>query len=167
MALTTLAAWLAVHGHLEAALGVAALAAAVWEKSPLFAAAFSWQPWLLLALLVPLVRMRVPPPAPPDDQTLAHPIKTGLQWHRNQWRNPYKMALPWGACLIALVDPPIELAVALVLAYGQLLMATDTVRLYQHAAPMACIAAASVCPIEWAWVILAAHWLNPWAGDGV
>jgi hypothetical protein len=42
------------------ALACAALGAAISEKTPIWAALFSWQPWLLLALAVP----RPPPDGP-------------------------------------------------------------------------------------------------------
>jgi hypothetical protein len=57
--------------------------------------------------------------------------------------------------------------VPVAVGYAQLLVATDSTRLYQASAPVVCIAAALVIPPEWAVAVLVAHWLNPWAGSGV
>jgi hypothetical protein len=80
------------------------------------------------------------------------------------------MLTPWGVSLIALftIDHAvlIMLLTTLVLAYCQLLIATDSVRLYQWAAPPMILATMTVLTSPWAIVALALHLLNPWAGDG-
>lgn len=75
------------------------------------------------------------------------------------------MLLPWGACLLAILNPSWQLLAVLAFGYAQLLVATDTVRLYQQAAPVVCIAAATALPISvgFAAVSVAAIW-NPWGG---
>ena len=97
------------------------------------------------------------------EQTLDADISLVLRW-----RDPRLMLLPWGACLAALAGP-IEIwwLGPVLLGYWQLLIATDSVRLYQHAAPAVCIAAALAIPPELVVPVLVAHWCNPWAGNGI
>ena len=82
-----------------------------------------------------------------------------------QWRDGWMMVAPWGVCLVALYDPAPELLVLLALAYAQLFIATDTVRLYQHAAgPLMAYTAASIIPTEWLLAAVAVHvvwWRRP------
>ena len=75
------------------------------------------------------------------------------------------MATP--ALVVALAAPSWQLAAVLALAYGQLLIATDTVRLYQWAAPTVAIAATSAVEPQWWPVLIALTVFNPLRGDGV
>lgn len=155
-----------------AAVGLAGLGGAVWEKAPVWAAVFAMEPMLLAGLLAPALRRLLVAPGAieekdPYRETLEHPLRTGLKAHAGQWRDPVRMALPWGVCLVVLAMPHPFWVAAVVLGYAQLVVATDTVRLYQQAAPVVAIAAASMLPIEWAVPLVLAHWLNPWAGKGI
>lgn len=148
------------------------LAASTWEKAPIFAAAFAWEPLFLTALVVPIARRVLVAPgairdADPLSATLRHPLATGLHSHAGVWRDPLALLLPWGACLAALGDLDVRWILPVALAYSQLALATDTTRLFQQAAPVVCIAAAFVIPAEWVVPILVAHWFNPWAGSGL
>lgn len=146
------------------------LAATVKETSPVFAALWLWSPLPLLALLVVVARAAVTDTGPDPlgwefDRIAAHPITTSLQHHRGQWRDGWIMVAPWGVCLLALRAPSWQVVVTLAVAYGLLLVATDTVRLYQYAAgPVMAAAAAPLIPPAWAPLILAAHvvwWRTP------
>jgi hypothetical protein len=78
------------------------------------------------------------------------------------------MILPWGACLIVLAEEPSAwLLLALAVGYAQLLVATDTVRLYQQAAPVVCVTAALMIPSGWEIPLVLAHWFNPLGGAGL
>lgn len=153
----------------RAAVGVAILAGAVWERAPIWAAVFAWNPLLLVGLVAPLLRFavrRVPVhPADPLGWTLRSPFEAGRKSHAGHWRDPAWMALPWGAGLAALLEPSPWLLLALAVGYSQLLLATDTVRLYQQAAPVVCIVAAMALPAAWLVPVIAAHWLNPFPGQ--
>jgi hypothetical protein len=60
------------------------------------------------------------------------------------------MVAPWGVCLAALYAPTWQLVAVLVVAYAQLLVATDTVRIYTvAAAPVMAVAAAQTIPTSW------------------
>jgi len=149
---------------IAAGVAICAVAASVRETSPIIAALWGWTLWPLLALAVPVVisRLRtatkIDPLGGQMQTVLDHPIQTALAWHRGRWRDGWLMVAPWGVCLAALYAPDWRLAVVLVVAYAQLLVATDTVRLYQHAAalPMA-VAAAQIIPVVWLPLALVLH----------
>ena len=156
-----------------AALGVCLLGGCVSEKVPALAAVFSFQPLLLVGLVAPLSRWLAVSAGEIDPRdslswTLAHPLQAGRKGHAGKWRDPLTMLLPWGACLVVVMAAPsLWLLAALVLAYSQLLVATDSVRLYQQAAPVVCVSAALMIPEVWAVPVVLAHWFNPLAGGGV
>ncbi len=172
LAATSAALW--VHGHTIPALAVALIAAATKETSPIFAACFAWTPWLLAALIVPaiLASLRTPGPDPLQDKhhawILAHPIQASKKYHHRYLidLNP-TLLTPWGGAIAALGAPSLQLLVTLAAGYAQLAVATDTVRLYQWAAPTVCIAATTaVDPIWWPLLIVVTLF-NPLRGDGV
>jgi len=154
-----------------AAVTLCVLGAAISEKVPIFAALFAWTPWLLVGLTIPLVRAvgwRAGPRAPNEPERSFQELRAmGLRRRASVWRNPAITVLPWGACLFALGAPSVWWIAALVIAMGQLLVAYDSVRLIQMAAPAVCIAAASQIPEAWALPVLVAHWVNPFAGEGL
>ena len=145
------------------------VAAAVKESSPVWAACLAWSPLPLAMLAVPLVAHLVRKPGM-DPVTLQfkhihdHPVRSAWAFHADQWRDAWLMVAPWGACVAALYAPSWQVAVVLVLAYAQLLVATDTVRLYQTAAgPTLALVAASVVPLPWLALVVALHvcWWRP------
>ena len=75
------------------------------------------------------------------------------------------MVAPWGVCLAGLVGSDWRLWLVLAVAYAQLLIATDSVRLYQHAAgPVLAVAAAQVVPVAWLPLAVVVHvvwWQTP------
>ena len=78
------------------------------------------------------------------------------------------MVAPWGACLVGLYRPSLQVGVALVVAYGLLLVATDTVRLVHHAAgPVLAFAAVRNLPVEWLLVAVAVHVVWFWKVERV
>ena len=174
LGLTTTAAALWVHGYTLPALIVVALAAATKETSPVFAALFAWTPVLLLALLIPavLVSLRTPGPDPLNDKhhawILAHPIQASRKYHHRYLVdfNP-TLLTPWGGAIAALGAPSLQLLATLAAGYTQLVVATDTVRLYQWAAPTVCIAATTAVPMVWWPLLVLVTLFNPLRGDGV
>lgn len=139
----------------------------VRETVPIVAALLAWSWVPLLALTIPLVNAIARTPAstsgnPEWDRILHHPIATSLEYHAGRWRDARLMVLPWAVCLIGLYGMSWQLGLILLVAYGQLLVATDTVRLYQHTAgPAMALATAVLIPIPWVPVALAIHlfWL--------
>ncbi|NAS27080.1 hypothetical protein GT755_36115 [Herbidospora sp. NEAU-GS84] len=161
------------HGWWAPALAAAIVAAAIKETSPLFAACFAWHPLPLAALAVSAglrLAVRTGPDPMGEEELLAHPVRTGLLSHMDRWFSLRELLLPWGAGTLALlaVDASFTpmLVTAVVIGYGQLLVATGTVRLYQWAFPPVLLGAVSVIPPRWLVAALAVHLLNPWAGPG-
>lgn len=157
--------------HLYAAVAVLVVGSLASEKVPVWAAVFAWTPLPLVALVIPaLVRLLYQPGEvrsdDPHRETLTHPLATGLKFHAGHWRNPLRMLTPWGAALAALWMPSAWLGAAVAVGYAQLLVATDTVRLYQAAAPVVCVVAAMTIPTAWLLPLMVAHWCNPFAGEG-
>ena len=165
-AVTLLGAFLFELGNplrIAAAVVLWCVAAAIKETSPVFAALWVWSPIPLVALAVVAVRALLVKPGPdplgPRFQHIAdHPIRSALDAHRTQWRNGWIMVAPWGACLAALYAPSWQLVVVLAVAYAQLFVATDTVRLLHHAAgPVMAMMAAQTIPMNWLMIVVVLH----------
>ena len=173
LATTSAALW--VHGYPLPALTIAALAAATKETAPIFAALFAWTPVLLLALLIPaaIASLRTPGSRDPlgDEHhawVLAHPIQASRKYHHRFLAdaNP-TLFTPWGGAITAIAAPSLQLAATLAAGYTQLAFATDTVRLYQWAAPVVCIAATTAVDPRWWPLLILTTLFNPMRGDGV
>lgn len=164
-------AGVAIMPHsLPVGVALVAVAAGCKETAPVFAALWAWALWPLLALAVPAVvaLMFKPGPDPLGGQfqrIADHPIRSALEHHAGRWRDGWLMVAPWGACVAALYAPTWQMAATLAAAYGLLLVATDTARLYQHAAaPVMAATAAHVIPptlLLPAVVIHAVWWRTP------
>jgi hypothetical protein len=163
------------HRRYVLGAALALVAGCIKESGPVFAACYAWHPVALVGLAAPALRRMVASIGPDifDEQEgsiLAHPLRAGLAAHAGRWLDPRVMLTPWGVGLLGcLVTPrPIlpMLIITLILAYGQLLVATDSVRLYQWAAPPVILATISVIPPKFAVMVLLVHLFNPWSGDG-
>ena len=163
MALGALAAANAATGQWWAAIPFVLLAGSVKESAPVFAALWAWSPIPLIGLAAPTIRALVAKPAVDPVTALRHlreihdhPIRTALA--ARQWRDGWVMVAPWGVCLAALLNLSPWVIVTLAVAYLQLLVATDTVRLvHTAAAPVVAIAAVQVIPPQWWPVAVVAH----------
>ena len=174
LGLATVAAALWVHDLQIPAVAVVLLAGAAKESAPVFAAVFAWNPVLIVGLVAPLLigLVRRPGEMPGMGKhhqwILEHPIKASLKYHDGMLRSLSPVLVyPWGACVVALAAASWQLAAALALGYAQLLIATDSVRLYQQAAPVVAIAATTAVDPVWWPVLLALTAFNPARGDGV
>lgn len=169
----TMSAGMWLHGWHVAALVLAVVAGSSKESAPVFAALFAWSPVLLVGLVAPLLahllRRRGPDVLGGDHEwILAHPWQASRKFHAGYVRSlDPRLVLPWGACVVALAAPSWQLAAVLVAAYGQLVVATDTVRLYQWAAPIVAVAAVTAVPWQWWPVLVVLTAFNPMRGDGV
>lgn len=173
LGLATLAAAAWHVGWWPAAVVLVLLAGATKETAPVFAAIFAWTPWLLIGLVVPLIVRWLRDPGEDvldvhNAWVLAHPIAASRQYHVGFVRNlDPRLVAPWGAAVVALAAPSWQLAAVLVVAYAQLLIATDTVRLYQWAAPVVALAAVAAVPWQWWPVLIVVTAFNPLRGDGL
>lgn len=150
----------------------ALVAGATKETAPVFAALYCWSPVPLLGLLAPLVRRVFWKPGTDvleghHPWILAHPIQASMREHAGQWGDGLQMVMPWGPAIIGLAALDWQLATVLAVAYAQLLVATDTVRLYQWAAPVLVVAAVGVVPIAWLPVLVVLGIWNPLGGNGL
>lgn len=159
------------HHWYPVATVLAVVAGLTMERAPVFAALFAWHPLPLVGLAAPLIvaLLRRPGPDVLDEANawvLEHPIQAARKFHPN-WLDPLVMLTPWGVCLAGLIDPSPQVAATVAVGYSQLAVATDSVRLYQWAAPVLAIAAVGVIPVPWLLLAVVAHWCNPLAGNGV
>lgn len=148
-----------VPGWWPAVVIVSLVVGSVKESAPLFVAVWAWSPWPLAGLAAPLLRhvyakrrgLIGEDPLGPKFQAIAdHPARAARAAHAGRWRDGWLMVAPWGVCLVALYRPDVQVFVALGVAYGLLLVATDTVRLVHHAAgPVMAVAAVRNLPVEW------------------
>lgn len=154
-----------------AAVLLALIAGCVRETSPIWASVYAWNPVLLIGLLPVAVRWLM---RQGDDVldaenawVLQHPIKASRKYHAGLWADPFTMVTPWGAMVVGLAGLDAQLAAALALGYSQLIVATDSVRLYQWAAPVLALACVHVLP-PWALPFVALGVVfNPWKGSGL
>lgn len=144
--------------------------ATVKESSPVFVAIWAWHPAALIGLAAPAVAQLIRRPAldpvtamHPMREVHDHPVRTALT--ARSWRSAWVMVAPWMVCLAALYRPTLSVAVAIAVAYAQLFVATDTVRLIHTAAgPTLAIAAAAVIPDGWLAIAAVVHlvwWWKP------
>jgi len=157
-------------GQIVAGVIVISVAAMIRETSPVWAALWVWSPVPLVAMVVVVVRALIVKPGPDPlgarfDEIARHPVKAALDAHRGRWRDAWLMVAPWGVCVVGLYGSDWRLWLVLAAAYAQLLIATDSVRLYQHAAgPVVAVAAASVIPVQFLPLAVVAHlvwWRTP------
>ena len=136
---------------------------AIRETVPVFAALAAGSFWPLLGL-VPVAMHAIAKrggPRRPYDFNIV-----GLA-HQNHWFDPVVMFLPWGVCLAAAFAPGWWLLAAVSLAYAQLLIATDSPRLYQWCFPVVISAALTVLPQAWYVPLVLVHWFQPWQSDAI
>jgi len=169
MALALGAAVVCPHSW-QIALGLALLAGCVRETAPVWAAIYCWNPLLLVGLLPVAIRalQRAGDDVLDEENLwiLRHPIAASRKYHKGLWLNPRVMVTPWGGLLAGLAAMDLQLGAALATGYGQLLVATDSVRLYQWAAPVLAAATVHALP-AWALPLVALSVLvNPWRGTG-
>ncbi|SEG86531.1 hypothetical protein SAMN04489712_119104 [Thermomonospora echinospora] len=160
------------HGLWVPGIAAVLVSGCVKETAPVFAACFAWHWVALVGLAAPLVR-RLTGTIGEDlfgqPDLLKDPWRAGSLYHAGKWFDPLAMLTPWGAGLLAALSVDTRIApmliVTVALAYAQLLIATDTARLYQWAAPPVVLGAVQVMPSRWAIAILIVHLCNPWAGS--
>lgn len=158
---------------MPAAIAIVLAAGCTRETAPVWAAVYAWNPILLVGMAP--VALRTLRKAAKDDiledeeheWIIRNPLKAGQKYHAGHWRDPLIMVTPWGGMAVAAAYLDAQLGAALALGYAQLLVATDTVRLYQWAAPVVALVCARNLP-GWALPLVAASVIfNPWAGDGM
>ncbi len=143
-------------------VAVAVVAVLIREQAPIWIALWAWSPWPLVALIAGVIVALVRRSAIDEVTALPalkhvhdHPVASAFEHRAGRWRDAWLLVVPWGATLAALVAPTPQVAATLALAHGQLLVATDTVRLLANAAgPVMALAATNVIPSAW-WPVAA------------
>lgn len=166
------AAW--HHGWWPVALAIVAVATTIRETSPVWAALWLWHPLPAVCAVLVIVRHVTTDRRGVDPLTASqpvlmrvheHPIRSAVEHRAGRGRDGWLLVAPWGACLAALWAPSWPLVVLLVVAYAQLFVATDAVRLVQcAAAPVVALAAVQVIPVGWllpAVIVHAVWWRRP------
>lgn len=177
LAVTAAAFTVAGDRWIVAGVIVALWAGTIKETGPVVAALAAWSPWPLIGLLAPAVRhlwcvrrdrIGADPLGEKFQALLDHPVRAAMEAHSGRWRDAWLMVAPWGVCLVALHDPTWPVVVALVVAYAQLVVATDTVRLVHHVAgPTMAAAAAAQIPMEWLLLACVVHVVWWWRMERV
>jgi len=185
MAWALATALVALEGWWWLAIPMALVGGTIRETVPIWSAIYAWHPVLLVGLIPVAVRwvMRHGADTWTDHNAfyVAHPIKAGQDFHKGRWRDPFLMVTPWAGLIagVALLTPGafnaggvfdagggVQLAVALAAGYLPLLIATDSVRIYQWATPVLALATVAVLP-AWALPLVAVSIVfNPWRGPG-
>ena len=154
-----------------AAIMLALLAGCTRETAPIWAAVYAWNPILLVGLVPVGIRwlVRQGPDVLDAENAwiIAHPFRASLKYHAGRWTDPELMVLPWGGLLAGVTAFTTQTLLAVGLGYAQLAVATDSVRLYQWAAPVLALAVVHAVP-AWALPIVALTVIfNPWKGPGI
>lgn len=154
-----------------AAIALALVAGCVRETAPVWAAIYAWNPVLLMGLVPVAIRALQRQGEDPLDAEnqwiIEHPIKASRKYHAGLWSEPTLMVTPWGPLMVGLASLDAQLIAALAIGYSQLLLATDSVRLYQWAAPVLALAACRILP-SWALPFVAVGVIfNRWKGPGL
>lgn len=136
------------------------------EKTFVYTSLMSLNPYALLGAVPVLIRYFAYKHAKSDylggDEIIKHPFKSGIEFHKGFWFDPKRSVLVWGVTIIALLNIDIHLAVVLLVAYGSVLLATDSTRLIHWAFPIMVATTLSVVPETWLIALTAIHWFNPY-----
>jgi hypothetical protein len=155
------------------------IASHVKETVPIFAAAVTLNPIYLLPLVTAVLLPRSSGKAasytseiPKGFEWLKNPVRSAAAHHRAEMLDAGVLLLPWGLLLLGLLALPtlpmtesIPMILCILVGYGQMIAANDTVRLYQWAAPALLVPAVYVLsslPVSIALAALMLHVMNPW-----
>ena len=158
------------HGLWPLGLALAVVGGCVRETSPIFAALYAWNPLLLLGLVAPAVRQlqREGPDVldAKNNWILKNQFKAAREYHDPTIIPRPRYVLPWGAALVALANLSPQLALTAGAAYSQMLVATDTVRLFMWCWPVVLSSAVHAVPLNWLPLLVALQFANPFATEG-
>ena len=172
MLLMVISATLFNYGMIIPAIAVVVIAGCIKESSPVFTAIVSLNPLALLGL-IPVLIMFVRGKTDKHDiggkkseEILKHPFKYGISMHSNIWLN-YNLWLSFGILLLAFKNPSIHLLLMFGVAFSQMLMATDSIRLLHWCFPVMILYTVPLIPLEWAIPLVILQWINPFGKDMV
>ena len=139
------------------------------EKTFVYVTLMSLNPYALIGAIPVLIRYLVYKHADSDylggDEIIKHPFKSGIEFHKGFWFDPKRSVLVWGVTIIAFANMNIHLAVVLLVAYGSILLATDSTRLIHWAFPIMVASMLSITPDSWLIPLTVLHWFNPYRAN--
>lgn len=147
------------------------LAGCTKESSPLYIYLITFNPFLLLGFLSPVLMKLFKKEGKDQCEGLAKmaackPFHTCIPLRNNNWHNFRLMVLPWGGLLAALFFPSVSLVLTLLLAYLLLWIVTDTIRVYQWAWICMVISCFTNLPEHFCILVSMLTIFNPFKGDG-
>ena len=158
-----------LNGNILTGIMFSVIGGCIKESTPVFSFLFGFNALALLGFVSPILCRWYSPHADKDmlgrHGRLDDFIKTSDVLHKGRWFHPAVMLAPWGVCLIALLSTPPVLywvMLALLVSYGQVVIATDSVRLYQQSFPVLVYAACLLVPAQFYLILVLVHWLNPY-----
>lgn len=159
------------RGWWPAAVVFAVVAGCMKETGPLFAAAYAWSPVPLVGMVAPAVRhlWKAGAQEGADEAAtfaLQYPVRASRRAHAGRWFDWRLWVAPWGPLAIGFGPTSPQTAVTLLLAYGQCVLATDTVRLYVWAAPVVAHNLFDFVPAAWTFPLAVGCMFWPLKGDG-
>lgn len=128
---------------------VTVIAVCIKETSFVFITILTKNLYVLLVGIVAYAIIRVCiKPQKTTAPELLHPFMVATNIHN--FTDIGKYVLPWGGGLACLFSPHLDwqFYTLIAVSYAQLLIATDSVRLYQYAFPLVLLHAADSCPIQ-------------------
>lgn len=143
------------------------LASLTKETMPVFIALWSMSFLPLIGFLTPLVIYLFNPPVKQDilgeghQQWLDNPFKAFKEYHIKNLLSPFYF-LSWGVCITAVLYQGEYwqwVLASVLIAYAQLLVATDRGRLFMYSFPLAILA--TCLTIELNWLLILIHLYNP------
>ena len=159
-------------GYYIPGIALAIIAACVKESSPAFIAVFAQSALPLIGFVAVAIRQIFWKSNPNDmfdaqsKDILDHPYLWGKRCHQGRWFSADIMLLPWGVCMAGFagfLHPQMWWCVlAIAMAYGQTLFATDSIRLYQYAFPALIYGTVLFLPEAWFPLAIIGHWFNPY-----
>ena len=157
--------------NIYAAILVAVIAACVKETAFVWASVYAWNPILLIGFIPVVLRKMIRHGSYKlqghGDYSIKNALRSVKQERIGAWLNPALLILPWGALILGVGHMSLQLIVSMIIGYGQLIVASDSVRLYQWAAPVLALACVAAVPPEWLPLVAIFVAFNPFKGSGL
>lgn len=159
------ALWLFKINQWELAVLVTVIGSMANEKTFVYTALMSLNPYALIGAVPVVLRCLLYKHAKNDilgdTETLKNPFKLGFKYHKAFWFDAKRSVLIWGVTIIAFANMDIHLGIVLLVAYGSVLLATDSTRLIQWSFPIMVLYTLPLLPEAWAIPLIGLHWFNP------
>lgn len=145
------------------AYGVGFLGASIAPKTVIFLVLWMLDPVFLIGLVPVGVAYLFSPRGEPliHGEAIRKPWRSSMLKNSPHLHNMKELLLPWGACLVAFHEFPLQYVPLILISYSQLLRALDRSRLYMWAAPILIILAVAQIPEAFFIPAFLISWFNP------